>query len=304
MVGEPSMNSSSQRLAIDLGNAAAKWTLWPATESLTPQPLQCQRIAIPRDDDRPVGSNARASSSVLASSNAPGSSPSNGIAQGAWFNHFPWSNKLAEVRIGSVNRIASGQLQSFLAAQAERYVVHWVEGDDVPLTVRVREPSKLGIDRLLGGWAAWSLAGASAPVVVIDAGSAVTVDLVADTTFIGGAIMPGTRLMFQSLKDGTDGLPLVGLSDDHDHTPMEDPLLQDEVPGRDTVAAIRLGVAATIAGGVDRLIDTYARQQAKPIRVFVTGGDAAWLAKRLMPRRMPCRVEVVADLVLRGLLLL
>ena len=72
------------------------------------------------------------------------------------------------------------------------------------------------------------------PAVVVDAGTAITVDSVAvDGVFQGGIIMPGMRMMLRSLATGTDLLPLIeaGFSD-----------AIPDVIGRSTEDAIRSGV--------------------------------------------------------------
>ena len=56
------------------------------------------------------------------------------------------------------------------------------------------EPAKVGIDRLLNVFAASALVKPGEPAIVVDAGSAVTVDLLhEDGSFAGGAIFPGMR---------------------------------------------------------------------------------------------------------------
>ena len=61
-----------------------------------------------------------------------------------------------------------------------------------PWTCRWRGPDKVGIDRLLDAVADESLASQGEPAIVVDLGTAITVDLVsASGAFLGGAIMPG-----------------------------------------------------------------------------------------------------------------
>ena len=62
---------------------------------------------------------------------------------------------------------------------------------DLPLAVPLAEPGRVGIDRLLGAVAANHLRANDRAAVVIDVGSAITVDLVsAGGEFSGGAILP------------------------------------------------------------------------------------------------------------------
>ena len=65
-----------------------------------------------------------------------------------------------------------------------------------------RDPARLGVDRWLAALAAWRAQGG--PVVVIDMGTALTVDVVTATgCHLGGLIAPGLELMRTSLRHGT-----------------------------------------------------------------------------------------------------
>src|SRR5205085_7856667 len=80
----------------------------------------------------------------------------------------------------------------------------------LPLATALPQPEKAGIDRLFNAVAVNSRRRPNAAAVVVDAGSAVTVDLVDEHgVFRGGAILPGLRLMAQALHDYTALLPAV-----------------------------------------------------------------------------------------------
>src|SRR5262245_4148652 len=116
--------------------------------------------------------------------------------------------------------------------------------EDLPLQVAVGRPDQVGLDRLLNAVAANSRRRPGTPAVVVDVGSAVTVDRVdREGVFRGGAILPGFRLMSQALHDYTALLPLV-----------EVPLRPPPVPAPDTVAAIQAGVFHAVTGGVSELV--------------------------------------------------
>ena len=137
----------------------------------------------------------------------------------------------------------------------------------LPLRVLVDYPEQVGIDRLLNAVAVLTKVPRGTPIVIVNAGTAVTVDLVdGDGAFRGGAIFPGFRLMAKALNDYTAKLPLV-------ETFAADPSL----PGTNTIAAIEAGIGHAIRGGIERMITRYASTFGKP-RVFVAGGDAHLLA--------------------------
>src|SRR5262249_62946 len=115
----------------------------------------------------------------------------------------------------------------------------------VPIAVRVDEPASVGIDRLLNVLVASALVKPGRPAIVGDAGSAVTRDLLDEQRgFAGGTISPGLRLMALALRDHTAQLPLVDASSSLPAGP----------PGKNTDAAMKLGIVYAIAGGIDAVI--------------------------------------------------
>ncbi len=77
-----------------------------------------------------------------------------------------------------------------------------------PIGRQLAEGATPGVDRLLAAAGAWTLA--KQAVIVVDAGTAITVDFVdGEGTFHGGAIAPGVGLMLEALATGTDALPSI-----------------------------------------------------------------------------------------------
>lgn len=144
----------------------------------------------------------------------------------------------------------------------------------LPIEVRYGSRATLGADRLA---AAVGVAGEGA-VLVVDAGTAVTCDLVADRRFLGGNISPGLKLRFHSLHEFTSRLPLVS------------PDGELPVFGHDTQTAIRAGVMNGLVWELSGAFEA-ARREYKNIKMVITGGDAAILAPLLADHG----VEVVAD---------
>ncbi|MBI1831023.1 MAG: type III pantothenate kinase [Planctomycetes bacterium] len=140
----------------------------------------------------------------------------------------------------------------------------------LPLQIDVDEPDKVGIDRLLNAVAANRRRQENVAAIIVDAGSAVTVDYVDSLgVFRGGAIFPGFRLMASALHDYTALLPIVEMND------------AVTSPGRSTAAAIQTGIFHAVLGGIERLISEYQRRYPSAFEVFVTGGDVKTLAERL-----------------------
>jgi type III pantothenate kinase len=146
---------------------------------------------------------------------------------------------------------------------------------DVKLRVNVAEPNKVGIDRLLNAVAAVARVPPQSAIIIIDAGSAVTVDLVDETgAFRGGSIFPGPRLMARALHEFTAQLPLI------------DELNQHVLPGENTAAAIRAGIYYAVCAGIDRLVEQLTADHPLA-RLFFAGGSAEII------QGLRCRPEVV-----------
>lgn len=106
-------------------------------------------------------------------------------------------------------------------------------------------PSRLGVDRWLAMLAGWERA--QGAVCVVDAGSALTIDLVAaDGEHEGGYIIPGMALMERALLLDTDR---VRFAEDADYR---------LTPGRSTAEAVRHGIALAQAGALARVLDGFA----------------------------------------------
>jgi type III pantothenate kinase len=137
----------------------------------------------------------------------------------------------------------------------------------LPLQVRLEKPDHVGIDRLLDAVAANSRRPADTSAVVVDAGSAVTVDSLDETgAFVGGAILPGLRLMAAALHEHTALLPQIDVQ--RQRPPS---------PGKSTVAAMETGIFWAVAGGIHALIEQYGAVAAALPQVFLTGGDGPLL---------------------------
>lgn len=155
------------------------------------------------------------------------------------------------------------------------------------LCIDYDDPAQIGIDRLAAAAAAHRAAPAGRAAVVVDAGTALTVDAIdAAGTFRGGVIAPGLRLGLNALSAGTSFLPHVEL------TPTT-PLL-----GKNTVDGLCSGALHGTAALVEGLCARMATALDSPSAIFLTGGDAP-----LLQPHIAAAVTCDPDLVLRGLAL-
>lgn len=138
----------------------------------------------------------------------------------------------------------------------------------LPMEVGVREPERVGIDRVCAAAAAFDHIGRDC--VVIDVGSAVTVDYVdAAGVFQGGAILPGPGLQAKVLAESTAQLPLVKLTPGH-------PAI-----GKDTASAIAAGICVGLAGAVRGIVEEIATIAGDWPQTVMTGGAAGLIADRM-----------------------
>jgi type III pantothenate kinase len=142
---------------------------------------------------------------------------------------------------------------------------------DLPLVIKLPRPDMVGVDRLLDAFAANQLRSPGRPAVVVDVGSAITVDLLdAEGAFLGGAILPGISMSARALHEFTDLLPLIDMAELAEPPPAL---------GKATAAAMRSGLYWGAIGGVRQLVEQLTGDGSA--EVFLTGGAGTVVAKLL-----------------------
>lgn len=140
----------------------------------------------------------------------------------------------------------------------------------------------LGIDRALAVLGAGETFGY--PVLVIDGGTALTFTG-ADTNkqLMGGAILPGLGLQFQSLAQRTAALPATKL-----------PQKLPQRWSKDTPTAIESGVVYTILAGIrDFILDW--RCQFPDSKIALTGGDSGVLMSYIQVQFPEIAPQLMSD---------
>lgn len=190
----------------------------------------------------------------------------------------------AVVALASVNdsvaRVLEARIGGRLGVDISRI------GRDILPAISTRlDPSvRTGVDRLLCAAAAFTTL--KQACVVIDAGTAITIDFVdGEGTFHGGVIAPGAQMQLNSLHAHTDALPQVSFA-----LPTNEPF------GRNTEQAMLQGVFFGIRGLVQRMIERYATELGTFPLVVATGGDA-----QLILNHEDFVDRIVPDLVLMGI---
>ncbi len=152
----------------------------------------------------------------------------------------------------------------------------------IPLKNDYATPATLGLDRLAAAIGA-TVRYPGQHFLIVDFGSAITIDIVSDGAFKGGNISPGASLRFKALHEYTDRLPLCSL-----------PATFNEL-GTSTRSAIENGVVCSIVHEIAYYI-THFRNKYSNLNIIFTGGDGKYFAKKL---KKP--IFVNCELVIWGL---
>jgi len=139
---------------------------------------------------------------------------------------------------------------------------------DFPIENRLARPEQVGTDRLAAAVAANRLRATGQPAIIIDAGTAITVDVVSESgAYVGGAILPGLAMAARALAEQTDALPLI----DFDPSDPPPPI------GDDTISAMQSGLFWGTSGAIKKLIDEIIAKLTAPPLLLATGGDSTRL---------------------------
>ena len=154
------------------------------------------------------------------------------------------------------------------AKQTAEATVHWAKSEKERngLHNSYQDVSRLGVDRWMVMLAAWRQQ--QKAFVVVDAGSAITVDYVDDRGLhLGGHIVPGLNLMTKALFSGTANVKFNALD-------------WGEIgPGKSTEQCVHHGVFAMAAGYLEFLLAQW--PGARQAHWLITGGDALRLQSAL-----------------------
>lgn len=202
-----------------------------------------------------------------------------------------WQNLPRPVRAVGVN-VAGEAARVRVEGQLARWrlPIEWLHATASAGGVdnRYAKPAQLGPDRwasLVAARRRALQAGGSAACIVVNAGTAVTIDaLDVDGVFQGGLILPGIRLMVQALADNTAALKVPMGS--YAHFPTN------------TADAIYSGAVHAICGSIE-LLRLKVRLDEPTVKCYLSGGAAHEVAPYVSGP-----LEVVDNLVLEGVLLL
>ena len=176
-------------------------------------------------------------------------------------------NRLVDVMVASSVQMAPKEgLNEIFQELGQQYdfQVVWIDHaslEGLDLNIMYNPAHSLGLDRLIAAYGV--RVQGSKPVVVVDLGSAVTVDSISETHFEGGIIAPGFKAIQAGMQEITPHLPI--------------PLDQQtpDFPPKSTQNALWWGQYAFWISGLEGIIlEVVHATNAQEI--ILTGGDAEW----------------------------
>ncbi|MBR5570134.1 MAG: type III pantothenate kinase [Oscillospiraceae bacterium] len=151
------------------------------------------------------------------------------------------------------------------------------------LNIQVDVPSQVGSDRIVIAVAA--LATYKAPLILMDLGTATTIEVVEpDNVYMGGVIFPGVKISLDALTSRAAQLPGISLDK------------PKNVVGKNTVDCMRSGMMYGTAAMIDGLVERIEEELGHSCTLIATGGMAKFIAPL-------CKRDIILekDLLLTGL---
>ena len=138
----------------------------------------------------------------------------------------------------------------------------------LPFTSDYSPFSNLGIDRV-AGLAAATYLNSEENVLIIDAGTCITYDLMtAKVHHLGGVISPGLMMRYQAMHRFTHQLPNLEIQE------------PSSFPPTNTDEAMHHGVISSVVAEIEAFISRF-EASIPTFRIILTGGDAGFLSKRV-----------------------
>ena len=237
-----------QMIAVDIGNSAIKFLAGEI------------HLRLPNESTNSPSGFANTLSAIKGTSAEKGSDP------------FIWS-------VVSVNDEICRRLVRWIDEYRPNDRVEIITRSRVPLEVMDSYRETIGVDRLVAAYAAVTSRSEDTSIIIVDAGTAVTIDYVSSAAadgerrFEGGVIFPGAAACLGVLKSATADLPDVSL----------------------------LSASLSAFGSVAGIVAAF--NQRTHADVVITGGGAEGIVE-LLDDEITSRWSFQPQLVLRGALLI
>ena len=159
------------------------------------------------------------------------------------------------------------QTRQIVAECLSKVVIFRPATTPIPLDNHYHTPETLGADRLAAAVGAQALY-PNCDIMIVDFGTAITIDFVEGGAFKGGNISPGVTTRFRALADYTARLPRCYATDE---------VIEF---GRTTKEAIEQGVMRGVEYEIRGYAEAFMQKNGEKFIIF-TGGDAKYFAKRI-----------------------
>jgi type III pantothenate kinase len=198
---------------------------------------------------------------------------------------------IAQVTKVLVANVAGEAMAQQLSQLLSPLPIHFATAKPQACGVKNAYVANLGVDRWAALVAAWHRT--KHATVVVNAGTAITIDTLADGVFLGGTIMPGLHLLRASLSENTAQLN-VG-----EGAYAEFPI--------NTPDAIETGCLNAVVGAIHLMQKRLEKRSGWLPKLVMTGGDARHIARALNAQAANTgakQVIIIENLVLQGLVML
>lgn len=185
--------------------------------------------------------------------------------------------------MSSVVPPVTGRLKRAIEFLTGRECVMVGPGMKTGLNLRIDDPGTLAGDIVVGSVAAVSCYGT--PCIVMDMGTATTIVAIdKNSSYLGGAIIPGVKLSYAALSSGASLLPDISIT------------APKKCIATNTVDSMRSGAVFGTASMIDGMIDRMESELGEKCHLVATGGIAQFITPY-------CKHEIICDndLLLKGL---
>jgi len=138
-----------------------------------------------------------------------------------------------------------------------------IVGENLKIQVknRYKNPKKIGIDRLVNVFGALKMH--KAPLLLIDSGTAITLDYVSSKGVLeGGMIIPGPQTAYQALLHQAALIPKS----------LRLPTSRKKFLGNSTFDCLSSGILEGYGAMLDGLVDRFKKRYGRRLKVIATGG--------------------------------
>ncbi len=192
-------------------------------------------------------------------------------------------NESKNIVIASVNPDIESALRKSLGKKHNKKTLKIGKEIKLRIPALVENPQTVGTDRLLNALAAYRRT--KAATIVIDFGTAITIDLVSKKgEFLGGLILPGMRTSAYALNQQTALLPEVEIKK------------PKSIIGKNPEDAIKAGIYYGTVGSVNHIINELNSAYEDLEYTIATGGDA-----KTLKRDIPDIDKFIPRLTLEGI---